>query len=121
LPWQYVFEGWHAQRSKWIVLVEHAQISEHFPAEACRLDPIDTEFEFAKFRFRPTEWNIPAWGHITVGAMEIHGSVRVTGPIVPVVGEEDCSLEDFDPWAIPDMEWVRIVTSDEIKVCVRTF
>jgi hypothetical protein len=69
--------------------------------ELC-FDYIDTEMEFAKFRFKHTEMRHSNRTHIGINAIEIHGDVRVVEQCVSQFGHIVCPVEDFDPWAIPD-------------------
>jgi hypothetical protein len=106
-PYSYVFEGWNAWRQKWIVLFERSACSHCGPNRWCRVDPIDTDHSFAKFRFRPTYTTLPPGLHIAISKFEIHGQVHVTDLATHVLPESEVTMDtesEFDPWKIPEFE-----------------
>jgi hypothetical protein len=98
----YVFEGWNIDRERWIVLLERSAPSGNRPSLLLCFDQIDTEMEFTRFRFRHTDKGFAHWKHIGMNSIEIHGDIRVIEHCGTEGQQNVWSIEEFDPWAIPD-------------------
>jgi hypothetical protein len=104
-PGAYIFEGWDAMKQKWVLLDERQRIGERPMKPFCRVNSIDTEKEFSKFRFVHTDTQFPPMSHFALKALEIHGSIRVIHECpVPEIQFGICEDQEFDPWKIDDME-----------------
>jgi hypothetical protein len=87
------------------VLDERLRFVEPSPDPLCRFDPIDTFYEFAKFRLTHTDGGFPPMAHFGICAFEIHGDVKVVDECpMPQINLENESEEGFDPWRIREQE-----------------